>query len=182
MSLFDIGLSVCLVMSRKVIRPTRFFCSSITGSFSILCRCRISSASAKEVFLVTVIKFSLVITSVIGRSLFFSNRKSLLVTIPANLPEPSTMGIPPILNWRIFSLASCTRLSKGSVTGSMIMPDSALFTALTLRACSSIVMFLCNTPIPPSRAMAIAIWLSVTVSIAAEIIGVFSDIFLENFD
>src|SRR5690554_1925500 len=37
------------------------------------------------------------------------------------------------------------------------------------------------TPIPPSRATAIAIFVSVTVSIAAEIIGVFSVMFRENF-
>ena len=42
------------------------------------------------------------------------------------------------------------------------------------------VMFLCSTPIPPSLAMAMAIWLSVTVSIAAEIMGIFKEIFRVN--
>ena len=36
------------------------------------------------------------------------------------------------------------------------------------------VMFLCTTPIPPLRAMAIAILLSVTVSMAALTMGVFN--------
>ena len=41
-------------------------------------------------------------------------------------------------------------------------------------------MFLCKTPIPPSCAIAIANLDSVTVSIAADITGIFSDIFLVN--
>ena len=42
------------------------------------------------------------------------------------------------------------------------------------------VIFLCNTPIPPSCAMAMAIFASVTVSIAAATIGMFNLIFLVN--
>ena len=44
----------------------------------------------------------------------------------------------------------------------------------TSRACCSMVMFLWMTPMPPSRAMAMAVRASVTVSIAAETIGMFS--------
>ena len=43
-------------------------------------------------------------------------------------------------------------------------------------------MLLCKTPNPPSWAIAIAILLSVTVSIAAETIGIFKFIFFENLD
>ena len=43
------------------------------------------------------------------------------------------------------------------------------------------VIFLCRTPIPPSCAIAIAILLSVTVSMAAEIIGILIEMFFENF-
>ena len=43
-------------------------------------------------------------------------------------------------------------------------------------------MFLCKTPMPPSLAIAIAILLSVTVSIAAEEIGTLRSIFLLNFE
>ena len=38
------------------------------------------------------------------------------------------------------------------------------------------------TPMPPSCAIAIAILLSVTVSIAADIMGMLSGMFLENLD
>ena len=120
--------------------------------------------------------------SVIGRLSSFSNLKSRFVTIPFKYPSLSTIGIPPILCSFMLFLASITIASKGSVTGSIIIPLSARFTFLTFMACCSIVMFLCKTPIPPSRAMAIAILLSVTVSIAAELIGTFKDIFLVNFD
>ena len=61
------------------------------------------------------------------------------------------------------------------------MPFSARLTACTCRACSSIDMFLCITPIPPSRAMAIASLASVTVSIAAEIKGTLSVMLRENW-
>ena len=61
------------------------------------------------------------------------------------------------------------------------MPFSALLTIATCLACSSIDIFLWITPIPPSRAIAIAIGASVTVSIAAVTNGIFSSMFLENF-
>ena len=111
----------------------------------------------------------------------FSNLKSRLVTIPINLPEFETIGIPPILYFFILFFASITRESFVRVTGSIIIPDSALFTNLTSLDWSSIDRFLCITPIPPSLAIAIAILLSVTVSIAAETIGIFRSIFLLNF-
>ena len=42
------------------------------------------------------------------------------------------------------------------------------------------VMFLCMTPIPPSRAIAMAIGASVTVSIAAVTKGICRDMLREN--
>ena len=85
-------------------------------------------------------------------------------------------------NSLIAFLASPTFAVNGNVTGSKIIPLSARFTFLTSAACCAIVIFLCNTPMPPSCAIAIAMALSVTVSIAAETIGVFKVMFLLNFD
>ena len=82
----------------------------------------------------------------------------------------------------IHNLASPTVEERERVTGSMIIPLSARFTLRTCWACSSIVIFLWSTPIPPSRAIAIAIADSVTVSIAAETIGTFKGIFLLKKD
>ena len=158
------------------------FSLETTGNFSILCFLSICSASLSEVPSFTVIKFVLVITSLTGLLLFFSKRKSRFVTIPINSLLELTIGIPPILYFSILVLASETNAVTGRVTGSKIIPDSERFTDLTFSACSSIVMFLCNTPIPPSRANAIAISLSVTVSIAADTIGIFKGMFLLNLD
>ena len=63
--------------------------------------------------------------------LSFSNLKSRLVTIPTNFPVFETIGIPPILYFFIEFLASITNESESNVTGSIIIPDSALLTNLT---------------------------------------------------
>src|SRR5829696_5291807 len=70
------------------------------------------------------------------------------------------------------SRASETSASGLNVTGSTIMPASERFTLSTSATCSATGRFLCTTPMPPSRASAIAIPASVTVSIAAETIGI----------
>ena len=60
------------------------------------------------------------------------------------------------------------------------MPFSARFTRRTCAACSAIDMFLWMTPMPPSRASAMASGASVTVSIAAETMGILSLILREK--
>ena len=57
------------------------------------------------------------------------------------------------------------------VTGLEMMPVCVRLTRSTWRAWSSMERLRCSTPMPPSRAMAIAIRDSVTVSIAALISG-----------
>ncbi|MNE26055.1 hypothetical protein D3C80_1194060 [compost metagenome] len=182
LSLFAIGFCVNFVISLNVINPTNLLSELTTGSFSILFFCKIPSATSSVVPSPAVTKFSVVMTSRIERELFFSKRKSRLVTIPFKIWFSSTTGMPPMLNSLITCFASPTVAVRGKVTGSIIIPDSALFTFLTSAACCSIVIFLCKTPIPPSCAIAIAIALSVTVSIAAETIGTFKVIFRENLD
>jgi hypothetical protein len=61
-----------------------------------------------------------------------------------------------------------------SVMGFMIIPLSERFTRSTSAAWRSMGMFLWMIPMPPSRAMAMAIRDSVTVSMAAEIRGMLS--------
>src|SRR5579859_2089452 len=70
------------------------------------------------------------------------------------------------------SSAARTGASGGSVTGSTIIPDSDRLTLSISATCASIERFRWTTPIPPSRASAIARRASVTVSIAAETIGI----------
>ena len=81
--------------------------------------------------MLAVINFLLVITSDNFLDSSFSNLKSRLVTIPTKIPESDTIGIPPILYFFILFFASMTKESFVRVTGSIIIPDSALFTNLT---------------------------------------------------
>ena len=76
---------------------------------------------------------------------------------------------------RISSRASASVASGRMVTGFTTMPDSNFFTWRTASACSSGDRLRWMTPMPPACAMAIARRASVTVSIAAETIGVEED-------
>jgi len=100
--------------------------------------------------------------------------------IPTNW-VPLVTGTPEILYWDINSNASLTVWSSFKNIGSVITPFSCLLTLSTSFAWSSIVMFLCIIPIPPSLAIAIAILDSVTVSILALISGMFSVIVFVNW-
>ena len=76
----------------------------------------------------------------------------------------------------IIALASARVWSGWMVSGSTTMPLSNFLTLRTCAACSWIVKFLWITPMPPACAIAIAIAASVTVSIAADTSGMFSQI------
>ncbi len=74
-------------------------------------------------------------------------------------------------NLAIRASASDTGASGDTVTGSTIMPDSERLTLSTSPACWASVRFLWTMPMPPSWARAMARWASVTVSMAAETMG-----------
>ncbi len=84
------------------------------------------------------------------------------------------MGTPLMRKRAISSRAWRTGTSGVSVTGLLIMPDSLRLTLSTSEACCSMLMFLWMMPRPPSRARATARPLSVTVSMAADRMGMFS--------
>ena len=67
--------------------------------------------------------------------------------------------------------ASRSGRSGPSVIGLRIIPLSLRLTRSTSAAWRSTVMFLWSTPMPPARAIAMAISASVTVSMAAETSG-----------
>ena len=150
--------------------------ASTTGSFSIRCLARIRSASSSVVPTGAVTRFSLVIASWIGWSRLRSNCRSRLVTMPTSRPSASTIGTPEIRNRLIRLAASRSGRSGPSVIGFRIIPLSLRLTRSTSAACRSMDMFLCSTPIPPARAIAMAISDSVTVSMAAETSGTFRGI------
>ena len=73
---------------------------------------------------------------------------------------------------------SASVLSGEQVTGSVTMPASERLTVSTWPACSATGRLRCSTPMPPARAIAIAIRDSVTVSIAELTSGTLSRILL----
>ena len=172
-SFADSGYLICFSMSLIVIRPFKFPSLSTIGSFSFLAFARIFFASSSVIPSGAVISPSEVMDSFIFLEKSSSNFKSRFVIIPTSF-FPSVIGTPEILNFAIRSLASASVWSGESENGSVITPFSDLFTLSTSSACCSIVMFLWMIPIPPWRAMAIAMRCSVTVSIPALIIGMFS--------
>ena len=82
------------------------------------------------------------------------------------------MGIPPILFSLIICIASPIVAFSSKVIGSNIKPLSLRLTFLTCSACCAMLIFLCKNPRPPSLASAMARLASVTVSMAAESMGI----------
>ena len=76
--------------------------------------------------------------------------------MPTNLLL-STIGTPDILYFLVIIFISEIVISGDAVTGSFITPLSYFFTNLICLACSSIDIFLCIIPMPPSPARVIAI-------------------------
>ena len=161
-------------MSLTVINPFRLPFRSTTSSFSMRCRWRSSFACSSVVPTGVVIRRSFVMRDEMGRSGRVSNRRSRLVRMPTSFPFSSMTGTPEILYRAITSSASAIFCSGRTVTGSTIIPDSDRLTRSTSSAWAAIDRFLWMTPSPPCCAMAIARRDSVTVSIAAETIGMLS--------
>ena len=170
-SLQAFGYSCAFLMSLTVISPLRFPSSSTTRSFSMRCLCSSALAASRVVPTGAVTRWSLVMKSAIGRSTSVQKRRSRLVRIPLSWPCSSTTGRPEMRKRAIWSSASRTSRSGRMVTGSTIIPDSERFTMSTSSACRAIGMLRWITPRPPCCAMAMASGASVTVSMAAERIG-----------
>ena len=111
--------------------------------------------------------------SAIGRSKSLPSQKrmSRLVRMPTSRPSASVIGTPEKRKRCISASASCSGASGGSVTGSVIMPLWLRLTFCTSAAWASIGRLRWITPMPPWRAMAMAMPASVTLSIAAETSG-----------
>ncbi len=173
-SLHALGNFRDLVISLAVIRPRREKSPFTTRTFSMRCLCSNAVISSLLAPSLTVTSLSLdVIIFLTGSSNCVSNRKSRLVTIPTN-SSPSTTGTPEISLESVRLITSLILVMGLTVIGSRITPASYFLTCRTCLDWSSGLIFLCITPIPPSCAMAIAVLLSVTVSIAAVIRGILS--------
>ena len=96
--------------------------------------------------------------------------------MPISWLSASTTGKPETRYSPAIVSSSSSVASGPIVTGLEMMPVCVRFTRSTWRAWSSMERLRCSTPMPPWRAMAIAIADSVTVSIAATISGTRSEI------
>ena len=172
-SLADKGYFICFSISLMVISPFRLKFLSTRGSFSLRALASICLASSNVIPSGAVISPSEVMHSFIFLVKSVSNLRSRFVMMPTSF-LPSVTGTPEILNFAMSSSASLSVCSGDKEKGSVMTPFSERLTLSTSSACSSIVMFLCMTPIPPCLAIAIAMRCSVTVSIPALIIGILS--------
>ena len=163
-------------ISLIVISPFKLKSASTIGSFSLRALARIFFASSRVIPSGAVISPSDVMDSLIFFVKSVSNFRSRFVIIPTSL-RPSVIGTPDIRNFAINASASASVCSGDRENGSVMTPFSDLFTLSTSSACASIDIFLWMIPIPPCLAMAIAMRCSVTVSMPALIIGIFSLIF-----
>ena len=174
------GYLIVFSISLIVIRPFRLKLSSTIGSFSFLAFARIAFASSNVMPSFAVTSPSEVMDSLIFLLKSVSNFRSRFVMIPTSL-RPSVIGTPEIRNLAISSSASFNVCSGVRENGSVMTPFSERFTLSTSSACASIDIFLWMIPIPPCLAIAIAMRCSVTVSIPALIIGMFSLIVFVRF-
>ena len=177
MSLLALGYSIRFLRSLIVISPSKWPFASIIGSFSTLLFLKIFSASSSVQPFGAVISGALVIFSPTSVAVSVSKRRSRLVKIPISTPLSSITGIPLMWYSLIRSRASLIVASALIEIGSIMTPLSLFFTRRTILAWESSSIFLWITPMPPRRAIIIAVRYSVTVSIAALTRGVFSVIF-----
>src|SRR6266545_4821181 len=156
-------------MSLIVTSPFSSKASFTMSSFSM--RWRWSSSFASSIVTPTrAVMRSFVITCSTRCSRFFSKRRSRFVRMPTSRPRWTT-GMPLIPCSRMRPTARWMGAFGSIVTGSATTADSNFLTFTTSDACSSTVRFLWTNPSPPAAAMAIAMRASVTVSIAADTIG-----------
>ena len=139
-------------------------------------RCRMSMACSVVVSGGAVISFVVMMRStLLAVSLW--KRRSRRVIMPTSLP-PSSTGRPDML-WRAISSRAFSIVASGvRVTGEVMTPASERFTLRTSLAWRAMSRLRWIIPRPPSCASAMARRASVTVSIAAETIGMFKVMFL----
>ena len=158
-----------------VMSPASLPSSSIRGSFSTRCLANVAMTSLAPIPTGPVMRPSVVMTSrtrVVWRSKPETKRMSRFVMIPTRRRSGSTTGRPEMRYCAQSASTSSIVASGVVVIGSVIMPDSLRLTWSTMAAWSSIERLRCRMPIPPSRASAIAMRVSVTVSIALDRSGV----------
>ena len=151
------GARCFLAMSFTVISPRRLPSASTTGSFSILLRCRISSACSSVVpgGAVTRLRVGHQLRDAAGRVLLEAQ-----VAVREDADEPAVLvGDRHAGDAVVAPSARAPRETSASGRqrrpGRRSCPASERFTRSTSPTCSAIERFRWRTPRPPSRAMAI---------------------------
>ncbi len=171
-SLVAFGYCSDFTKSLTVISPRSRPLSSTIGSFSTLCLASSAAESSRLIPTGAVTSGIAVITSRTVRRSKSARRDEAQIAVGDDADQhrssSSTTGTPEI-RYRPHSASTSARVASGpTVTGWLTIPDSDRLTRSTWPACSSIDRLRCSTPMPPWRAIAIAIRASVTVSIAAD--------------
>mmetsp|Transcript_65260 Transcript_65260/g.185246 ORF Transcript_65260/g.185246 Transcript_65260/m.185246 type:complete len:283 (-) Transcript_65260:283-1131(-) len=186
-SLVASGYSAFFLRSVRAIRATRKPVFETMGSFPFLVLWMISFAACSSTPSSAVTSSSTLVmtwlTEVPLRSL--TKSQSRRVTNPSSLDPilPSEVtGKPVKPHVDRTSSSSASAVVGFTQMGSVMKPLLYFLTFVTSSTWSSMDILLWMTPMPPSRAMPIAILASVTVSMGLETRGVFNVIFLVKLD
>mmetsp|Transcript_49817 Transcript_49817/g.80754 ORF Transcript_49817/g.80754 Transcript_49817/m.80754 type:complete len:239 (+) Transcript_49817:187-903(+) len=184
-SFVAIGKSACFFRSVRATSATIRPAFVTMGSFPFLESFRRRCASGRSTPSSAICMAEIFVMTWPTRveSLPLMKSQSRLETKPKSMEpmHPSSVTGKPLKPHCFRSLSSSERVIRGLMqTGSVMKPFLNRLTFATSATCSSTVMFEWITPIPPSRAMAMAILDSVTVSMGLDTMGNFSRIPLEN--
>mmetsp|Transcript_11442 Transcript_11442/g.13124 ORF Transcript_11442/g.13124 Transcript_11442/m.13124 type:complete len:394 (-) Transcript_11442:44-1225(-) len=180
-------LSVSFTISDSVTSPTRSPSVPTMGMFDVRCLRISSRASSRERlrFLLHT-RRSIGVIRVPTKALSSAKTRSFLVMMPRSFRVESSMTMR--LRTPFFrpgherpATASFFVDVGAIVRGSSIMRDWARFTLRTISHCSSTEQKRCRMPIPPSRAIAIAVACSHTVSMLLATIGMLSVTLRDSF-
>mmetsp|Transcript_13051 Transcript_13051/g.37023 ORF Transcript_13051/g.37023 Transcript_13051/m.37023 type:complete len:273 (-) Transcript_13051:257-1075(-) len=185
LSFTAIGNSAFLLRSFRAMSDTSRPAFETMGNLPFLDLCTIWFAAASSTPSSAVTRSPIFVMMELTMVESRSVRKSVSrrVTRPSSLVPilPSDVTGKPVKPHCLRSSSSCERSIVGLMqTGSVMKPLLYFLTLVTSSTWSSTDMFGWITPMPPSRAMPIAILDSVTVSMGLETIGVFSLIFFVN--
>mmetsp|Transcript_50508 Transcript_50508/g.109917 ORF Transcript_50508/g.109917 Transcript_50508/m.109917 type:complete len:294 (+) Transcript_50508:772-1653(+) len=183
-SLVASGKSVCFCRSFRATRATRQPSEVTIGSLAFFESIRVWFAAFRSTPSGAVTSFPIgVMMEPTCAARSFRKSVSRFVTTPRSFEPilPSTVtGKPVKPHFLRSSSSSASVVAVGMHLGSMMKPLLYCFTSITSLHCSSTGRFVWMTPMPPCSAMAMAILLSVTVSMGLDTTGVRSGIFFEK--
>mmetsp|Transcript_79936 Transcript_79936/g.193721 ORF Transcript_79936/g.193721 Transcript_79936/m.193721 type:complete len:298 (+) Transcript_79936:709-1602(+) len=186
-SLVDKGNSACFLRSERETNATNRSSLVMTGKLPFLEIFKSSFAPRRSTPSGAVVHLSVGVMMELTHLVERSGTKSVSrsVTKPSSREPtvPSSVTGKPLKPHFFLSSSSSESGMLGLMhTGSVMNPFLNRFTFMTSSDCSWIDMLVWMTPMPPCKAIPIAILDSVTVSMGLETMGVFSLMVLENWE